>query len=117
MTNLGWLRFPMQPFSGLLKTDLVSFSGSDARCQKQRSVPPRFPQRSAGKACRLETGQTTIQYLTGLRMSRAKELLEQTTYKIGSIANAAGFPDEKHFLRVFKKAAGFTPTQWRTRTS
>jgi len=50
-------------------------------------------------------------------MSRAKELLEQTTYKIGSIANAAGFPDEKHFLRVFKKAAGFTPTQWRTRTS
>lgn len=65
------------------------------------------------KACLRERGQTTVQYITELRLERARELLKQTPYKIFHIATASGFRSEKHFLRLFKKVHGLTPTEWR----
>ncbi|QHI70021.1 AraC family transcriptional regulator [Tichowtungia aerotolerans] len=65
------------------------------------------------KACLKETGLPANEYLIHLRIERAKELLRKTSYKLSYIAQAAGYNDEKHFLKAFKKLTGKTPSEWR----
>ena len=60
-----------------------------------------------------ETGETFSSYLTALRMQKARELLKTTTFKIYEIAEMAGYRNVEHFNRVFKKATGVTPAQYR----
>ncbi len=59
------------------------------------------------------TGQTFVEYMTALRMERAKTLLKTTNQKIYEIAAAVGFQDTRHFSRVFRKTCGVLPTQYR----
>jgi AraC-like DNA-binding protein len=59
------------------------------------------------------TGSTFVEYLTGLRMERAKELLLSTNRKVLDIATAVGFQDARHFSRIFKKYMGVLPTEFR----
>jgi transcriptional regulator GlxA family with amidase domain len=60
-----------------------------------------------------ETGMTSRQYLTGLRLGRAVLLLRATRMSISEVCFAVGFGDLTHFERVFKKQFGRTPTQFR----
>jgi two-component system response regulator YesN len=59
------------------------------------------------------TGKTFIEYLTGVRMEHAKELLTNTNRKVLDIATAVGFQDARHFSRIFKKYTGVLPTEFR----
>jgi AraC-like DNA-binding protein len=66
--------------------------------------------------CRLfkiATGTSVNQYLLGLRMERAKELLETTCMRVKEIMNQVGIRDESHFARTFKKLFGVSPSQYR----
>jgi AraC-like DNA-binding protein len=66
--------------------------------------------------CRLfkiGTGTSVTQYVLGLRMQEAKELLETTCLRIKEIMNQVGIRDESHFARTFKKLFGMSPTQYR----
>ena len=66
--------------------------------------------------CRLfkmGTGTSVTQYLLGLRMEKAKELLETTCLRVKEIMNQVGIRDESHFARTFKKLFGFSPSQYR----
>ncbi len=56
------------------------------------------------------TGHSPIDYLTLLRMDRAKELLLLSDYKLKSIANSVGYEDEFYFSRIFKKIVGLSPS-------
>ena len=47
------------------------------------------------------------------RMKRAMALLRSTDTRVGEIAAKAGFGSECHFSRVFRKAAGMTPGEYR----
>lgn len=58
------------------------------------------------------TGQTPSDYLTRLRINRAKELLLTTPAKLSQIARNAGYPDEYYFNRRFKQTEGVTPRQY-----
>ena len=58
-------------------------------------------------------GQSTMQYITGLRMERAREYLESTDQNVAVIAKSVGYEDIQYFFRVFKKATGMTPLQYR----
>lgn len=60
-----------------------------------------------------KTGQTFIQYLTDLRMSKAKELLKCTDMKTAEIAYAVGYKDPHYFSYIFKKTQNATPKQYR----
>lgn len=59
------------------------------------------------------TGFTFKEYLTGKRMQRAKELLEETDLKVIKICFDTGFASIDAFNREFKKMAKMTPTQYR----
>jgi two-component system response regulator YesN len=60
-----------------------------------------------------ETGQNFLDYLTMIRMEKAKELLAQHRYKIQEVAGRVGYSNAKHFCMVFKKVVGISPTQYR----
>ena len=52
-------------------------------------------------------------YITRLRVERAKQLLLNQNNRISEVAFEAGFQSIPHFNRSFKRVAGVTPTQWR----
>ena len=56
-------------------------------------------------------GVSPGQYLIGLRMNRALELLKKNTHSVKQIAFLCGFSDEKYFSRAFKKRYGTPPSQ------
>jgi len=49
------------------------------------------------------------QYITELRVKKAKELLKTGEMKVAEVAAAVGIPDYSYFTKVFKKAVGCTP--------
>lgn len=61
-----------------------------------------------------ETGRTFLEYLTGVRVDRAKDLLAATDLQVSKIASRVGYPDPNYFSRVFLKAVGLTPSEFRT---
>ncbi len=63
-----------------------------------------------------EMKQTFIEYLTGLRMRRAKELLRCTDKRSGEIALEVGYKDAHYFSFLFKKTQGCTPSGYRSQS-
>ncbi|GAB1483287.1 hypothetical protein MASR2M78_21030 [Treponema sp.] len=61
-----------------------------------------------------ETGETFIEYLTGVRISRAKFLLMSTTERSSDIAYEVGFGDPHYFSFIFKKHTGISPRDFRS---
>ncbi|WP_156411035.1 AraC family transcriptional regulator [Paenibacillus sp. Soil787] len=64
------------------------------------------------KAFKQVSGKNFIDYLTELRIEKAKELLRETDMKINDIAEKAGY-QPSYFNRIFKKQEGITPSQYR----
>ena len=60
-----------------------------------------------------ETGATFTEYLAGLRLGRAKELLLETDMRSSQIALDVGYSDPHYFSYLFKKATGMTPSEFR----
>jgi two-component system, response regulator YesN len=58
------------------------------------------------------TGETFVEYLTRVRIEKAKELLRDTDMKINDVAEKAGY-QPSYFNRIFKKQEGVTPSQYR----
>ncbi len=58
------------------------------------------------------TGTTFMDVLIGLRMQKAKDLLEHTDMKNYEIAERVGFNDSHYFSIAFKKITGKTPTEY-----
>ncbi len=58
------------------------------------------------------TGLTPLQYLTSIRINKAKELLQVSNYSIQEIANIVGYEDPLYFSRIFKKQTGHAPSKF-----
>ena len=54
-------------------------------------------------------------YIRNRRITAAKKLLTNSEKIVEQIANDTGFRDTNYFIRVFKKAEGTTPLQYRRR--
>jgi two-component system response regulator YesN len=61
-----------------------------------------------------ETGENFIEYLTRVRIERAKHLLSTTGMKSADIAYETGFSDPHYFSFIFKKNAGLSPREYRS---
>ncbi|SHF39656.1 response regulator transcription factor [Lactonifactor longoviformis] len=62
---------------------------------------------------RKETGMTFSDYLTDCRLDAAKRLLLDLQYNVYDVAELVGIKDTKYFSRIFKKAVGVTPSEYR----
>lgn len=60
-----------------------------------------------------ETGQTVGEYLTQVRVDKAKKLLRDPQYKFYDICYAIGYTDPSYFTKLFKKVTGVTPSAYR----
>jgi AraC-like DNA-binding protein len=55
------------------------------------------------------TGRSPREFITSLRISRAKQLLSLGKTTVTEVAGIVGYKDVFYFMRVFKKTTGFTP--------
>ena len=60
-----------------------------------------------------ETGENFMEYLTGIRINKAKELMNNTSRPMKEICVSVGYTDPNYFSRIFKKTTGMTPTEYR----
>ena len=60
-----------------------------------------------------ETGEKFIDYLTRIRLEKAKQLLQNTAMKSTDIASKTGFNDPHYFSHIFKKNVGVSPREYR----
>lgn len=62
-----------------------------------------------------EMGKTFVEYLTEIRMDRAKELLMWSSMKTSEIGYEVGYKDPHYFSYIFKKTQNCTPKEFRAR--
>ncbi len=60
-------------------------------------------------------GETIKNYITGLRLETAKDLLIHTKLKIAAIGAKAGYDNIGSFIKIFKAYIGETPKSYRIR--
>ena len=60
-----------------------------------------------------ETGMYFSDYISMLRIRKAKMLLETTHQSVGDIARQVGIYDVSYFTQCFKKQVRLSPTQYR----
>jgi transcriptional regulator GlxA family with amidase domain len=61
-----------------------------------------------------ETGQSPMEWLTGVRVRHAQELLENTDHGVERIARQAGFASPTNFRTHFRRLVGVSPRDYRT---
>ncbi|AZS13374.1 helix-turn-helix transcriptional regulator [Paenibacillus lutimineralis] len=61
-----------------------------------------------------KNGLPLMQYVSRIRIEKAKELLETTNFSIKEIVEQVGFVDENNFSRAFRKREGVSPTKYRS---
>ncbi|AZS13394.1 AraC family transcriptional regulator [Paenibacillus lutimineralis] len=65
------------------------------------------------KLFKQQTGETFIDYVTRLRIEKAKEMMKDSHLSLKEVCYAVGYKDPNYFSRVFKKVTGVTPSEYR----
>lgn len=60
-----------------------------------------------------KTGYNLVNYITDIRLKKAKKLLKTTNLNLNEIALKVGYRNSRYFIRVFKKQTNFTPGEYR----
>jgi len=60
-----------------------------------------------------ETGMTFLEYLTNVRIEKAKELLRNADRSTEEIAGLVGYVNANYFVKVFKKTTGLTLSEFK----
>lgn len=63
-----------------------------------------------------ELGMSYSDFLTSIRIQRAKEMLNHGGLTLQEIAESCGFSDLSYFSTKFKRTVGITPSQWRAKS-
>ncbi len=72
-----------------------------------------FSPEYVGKMFKREMGVSINDYLNTLRVSKAKNMIASTNYKIVDIALMVGFENMSYFSSVFKKYEGISPAEYK----
>ncbi|MDY3919948.1 MAG: response regulator [Candidatus Limivivens sp.] len=62
-----------------------------------------------------ESGENFIEYLTRIRIEKAKEMLENPSLSIKEVSAMSGYADPNYFSRLFKKQTDMTPREYKMR--
>ncbi|MDR9853612.1 AraC family transcriptional regulator [Paenibacillus sp. VCA1] len=65
------------------------------------------------KVFKQQTGETFIDYVTRLRIDKAKDLIKNGDLSLKEVCYAVGYKDPNYFSRVFKKVTGVSPSEYR----
>jgi len=57
-------------------------------------------------------GETPLEYLTGWRMQKAMQLLQQRDQKLADVARSVGYESDAAFSKAFKRVVGANPSQY-----
>jgi AraC family transcriptional regulator len=68
------------------------------------------------RSFRARHGCTAGEYVRRLRLEFARRELATTDRSVAEIAHAAGFADQSHFARLFRRATGASPREYRARS-
>lgn len=60
-----------------------------------------------------ETGETFIEYVTKMKLTRAKQMLRETRDSVGKICELLGYDNQSYFIKLFKNETGVTPAEYR----
>lgn len=60
-----------------------------------------------------KTGTNFVEYLTALRIEKAKEFLADSNLKVYHVAEMVGYENPRYFARLFKEATGMVPQEYR----
>jgi AraC-like DNA-binding protein len=71
------------------------------------------PARQISKAVNLTRGCNVSQWINGLRIDYAQQLLRNTTLPVTEVMLEAGFATKSNFHREFLRISGMTPTDYR----
>ncbi len=63
------------------------------------------------------TGLSISSYLSNIRIEEAKKLLVNSRLRINEVSRRVGIDDELYFSRIFRKATGLSPKQYRQENS
>lgn len=58
-----------------------------------------------------ETGETFVEYMTRMKMERAREMLSDTSAAVEEVALALGYDNRSYFVKLFKKYYGISPSR------
>ncbi len=61
-----------------------------------------------------ETGENFTDYITRVRIEKAKELLSHPEILVCDVGRRVGYPNPRYFYRVFKNMTGATPSSYRS---
>jgi AraC family transcriptional regulator len=59
------------------------------------------------------TGMTPLQFVTRQRITRAQQLIRETSRSLIDVGLEVGYASPSHFAQVFRKVVGVTPTEFR----
>ncbi len=74
-----------------------------------------FSESHISKSFKSETKQSIKQYITLVRVEKAKNLLIQNNMKVNEVGRAVGYTNPQSFILSFKKHVGITPGEFRQR--
>lgn len=66
-----------------------------------------------GQMLKTKTGELFSDYLNGIRIGKAMEMLSGTNLKASEISDKVGYSDPNYFYRIFKKSTGVYPSEYR----
>ncbi|GAA0136481.1 response regulator [Paenibacillus sp. YSY-4.3] len=58
-----------------------------------------------------ETGETFVEYMTRMKMEKAREMLSDTSAAVEEVALALGYDNRSYFVKLFKKYYGISPSR------
>ena len=123
----GWFTDHMLSITGVIRDRIENQSESAvARAQKyirehymseislddvskEVNVSPYY----FSKLFKEEVGENFIDYLTSVRIDRAKNALRDPTLSVREVGAMSGYSDPNYFSRIFKKQTGMTPREYR----
>ena len=65
------------------------------------------------KIFREETKKTFIEWLTDLRIRKAKEMIQRLDQPIKEVGLVVGYKDPNYFSRIFRSVVGKSPSEYR----